>query len=41
MAEEMEARVKTAALAVHRGGMSGLFRSPLMLECFGGGFEWQ
>lgn len=41
MAEELGARVKTAPLAVHRGGFTGLFASPLMQECFGGSFEWK
>ena len=34
MAEELGARVKTAATAYHRGGVAGLFRTPLMKACF-------
>lgn len=41
MGEELGARVKTAPLAVHREGFTGLFASPLMQECFGGSFEWK
>lgn len=41
MSEELQARVKTAPLAVHRGGYDGLFATPLMKECFGGSFEWR
>jgi hypothetical protein len=34
LAEELGARVKTAATAYHRGGVAGLFRTPLMKACF-------
>ena len=41
MGEELGARIKSAPLTVHRGGYTGLFKSPLMQECFGGSFEWK
>ena len=34
LSEELGARVKTAPVAYHRGGVKGLFRTPLMKECF-------
>ena len=41
MAEELGARVKAAPLTFHRGGLTGMFASPLMRQCFGESFEWK
>ena len=34
LSEELSARVKSAPTSFHRGGVNGLFRTPLMKRCF-------